>query len=648
MKYFVFALALMALDLGLFACSPASTEGAATPAATAVVEATATSRPMATTQPTPTPEPTDTPTPEPLTVSDIFDQLSPSVARVMTGQRFGSGVLLDDGYVLTNAHVVWPEAAVTLIFPDGQEFEDVPVVGVDLLADLALLGPIETDLSPITFDDVNTLRVGSEILLIGYPGDASRAPRPTLTETLISRQREQEQLGLTLFQVDSPVAGGQSGGIALMPDGRVIGLTGNRITEAQFGLITSGADILPRIASMRQGVGLGNSSGRGPDMTKQNKRHFVRLRDSEEQRAFHATVDAGDELEVSADSNANAFIFVSNVTLSDFAFADDLTSGKESAAVEALESGTHYVVVGMDSPLGASIVVTSSVPLAPYDDPDDGQQLSQAETYEGVIDFPGDEDVFMFVMSRDQAINITVSGLMTNPFIAVRPLGGGPETIVSDDNSGDGIIGTEAELTYKSPSAGVYELLIHDASLVQTGGYVVTLQEPYEGAPTPVSPKPTPEPIASEFGEMTVFETPLFGFSIQHPASFTPQPNSPVCAPQYTACLADYSDPEFNFLTIIEVELGAPGTPKTLEEYATRLETTWPQMTNVSFISRDDIETAQGQPAVILEFESLAEELGVRTFITYRDDEAVFIAMYFYTAADGAELANYMFSTFEG
>lgn len=98
-------------------------------------------------------------------------------------------MLIEGNYVLTNAHVVWPAADVIVTFTDGTRLEGVPVAGTDLLADLALLGPV-TSIAPLPLVDGESLAIGSPLLLIGYPGTTTGALQPTLTETLISRLRK--------------------------------------------------------------------------------------------------------------------------------------------------------------------------------------------------------------------------------------------------------------------------------------------------------------------------------------------------------------------------------------------------------------------------------------------------------------------------
>ncbi|MCI0395184.1 MAG: serine protease, partial [Chloroflexi bacterium] len=153
----------------------------AEPTPTAIPTPRPTSTPSRTPTPAPTATPTETPTPAPLSSIEIFDLVSPSVAFVETPIGFGSGILLADGYVLTNAHVVWPYNQVRLVFADGSEHLDVPVVNWDWIADLAVLGPIETAVAPQALVNGEELVIGSEVYLIGYPGEVDEFPEPTIT-----------------------------------------------------------------------------------------------------------------------------------------------------------------------------------------------------------------------------------------------------------------------------------------------------------------------------------------------------------------------------------------------------------------------------------------------------------------------------------
>ena len=248
--------------------TPAPTDTATPePTDTATPEPTATSTPDPTATPTPeptdtpTPEPTDTPTPEPtatptpapLTSAQIFESVSPSIVFIKTIANKGSGVLIEGGYVVTNAHVVWPYATVRVVFPDGSEFLEVPVKGLDLLADLAVLGPIDPPTGAVELVDGESLPIGSETFVIGYPKVTEEFPRPTIVRGLLSRVVEMEFVGITNLQIDAALAPGHSGSALVSDRGEVIGITGFAITDANFGVATSSGDILPRVRQLIAG-----------------------------------------------------------------------------------------------------------------------------------------------------------------------------------------------------------------------------------------------------------------------------------------------------------------------------------------------------------------------------------------------------------
>ena len=78
--------------------------------------------------------------------------------------------------MVTNYHVVWPYESVWVVFPDGTELENVPVVGWDPMADLAVLGPVDVSAMPLRLEDGEDTALGSELLLVGYPAEVDLFP----------------------------------------------------------------------------------------------------------------------------------------------------------------------------------------------------------------------------------------------------------------------------------------------------------------------------------------------------------------------------------------------------------------------------------------------------------------------------------------
>lgn len=255
------------------------------------------------------PEPTNTPVPAAnapgpitLTPSELFDKVSPSVAFVETGRSSGSGVLIGDGYVVTNAHVVWPFRSVRVVFPDGSEFQDAPVLAWDLIGDLAVVGPLETDLAPVTFLTDERLLVGKDVYLIGYPGEVERFPQPTISRGLVSRLRNWPAIDMTYLQTDATIAGGQSGGVLVTDRGEIAGISGNTFPDTSFALAASAQDVSARVQRLLAGEDI-DGLGQRPvlDENGANTTHMLVLREDSPSSTYALHGEKGDEIDISVE-----------------------------------------------------------------------------------------------------------------------------------------------------------------------------------------------------------------------------------------------------------------------------------------------------------------------------------------------------------
>ncbi|MEZ4643305.1 MAG: hypothetical protein R3E31_11335 [Chloroflexota bacterium] len=98
-----------------------------------------------------------------------FRLIAPAVAFLETPGGTGSGLLIEGNYILTNAHVVWPFNEVRVVFSNGAEYLDVPVNNIDLMADLAIVGPLEVDIEPLDLVDGEALIIEQRRLLDWIP-----------------------------------------------------------------------------------------------------------------------------------------------------------------------------------------------------------------------------------------------------------------------------------------------------------------------------------------------------------------------------------------------------------------------------------------------------------------------------------------------
>ena len=143
-----------------------------------------------------------------------------------TSAASGSGfVLTDDGYILTNYHVIEDSDSITVSLYDGTTY-DAELIGYDQSNDIAVL-KVETDgLTPVIIGDSDNLNVGDSVLAIGNPlGELTF----TLTSGAISAKDRKVTFSgnvtMELIQTDCAINSGNSGGALFNLYGEVIGIT---------------------------------------------------------------------------------------------------------------------------------------------------------------------------------------------------------------------------------------------------------------------------------------------------------------------------------------------------------------------------------------------------------------------------------------
>lgn len=147
-----------------------------------------------------------------------------SFAQQYVQQGAGSGVIISqDGYILTNNHVINGANSVKVRLRDGTEY-DATIIGSDSDNDIALLKVNATGLSPATLGDSNSLAVGDYVVAIGNPlGELGG----TVTDGIISalaRKVTIEDTQMTLLQTNAQVNPGNSGGGLFNANGELVGI----------------------------------------------------------------------------------------------------------------------------------------------------------------------------------------------------------------------------------------------------------------------------------------------------------------------------------------------------------------------------------------------------------------------------------------
>ena len=172
-----------------------------------------------------------------LTAQEVYRQVNPAVAVVLAdlgdgSASVGTGVIFSqDGYLITNYHVVEGGQECTVALDSGRSYEAKYVAG-DADSDLAVLKVEGQDLPAAVFGDSDLLTVGDKVYAIGNPLGVEL--RGTLTDGIVSaidRDVEVEDRTMTLLQTNAALNSGNSGGPLINEYGQVVGINTIKMTS---------------------------------------------------------------------------------------------------------------------------------------------------------------------------------------------------------------------------------------------------------------------------------------------------------------------------------------------------------------------------------------------------------------------------------
>jgi len=153
----------------------------------------------------------------------FFNQFLGNIPTKRVEKALGSGVIIsDDGYIVTNNHVVSDSKEIVVFTHDGKKYK-AKLIGTDPKTDLAVIKIEATNLKPITFSDSSEIKVGDITLAIGNPFGLGE----TVTQGIISALNR-NKIGINdyenFIQTDAAINPGNSGGALVDLKGRLIGI----------------------------------------------------------------------------------------------------------------------------------------------------------------------------------------------------------------------------------------------------------------------------------------------------------------------------------------------------------------------------------------------------------------------------------------
>ena len=201
------------------------------------------------------------------TIKSVVEQCANSVVEIQTEsvtngsnpfQQYvssgaGSGVILtQDGYIVTNHHVIEDANSITVRTRSGEEY-NASLIGSDEQSDLAVLKIDATGLTPAVLGDSTTLEVGDLAIAIGNPlGELGGSVTSGIISAL-DREMTIDGQTMTLLQTDAAVNPGNSGGGLFNANGDLIGIvnaksSGENVEGIGFAIpISTATDIIDEL-----------------------------------------------------------------------------------------------------------------------------------------------------------------------------------------------------------------------------------------------------------------------------------------------------------------------------------------------------------------------------------------------------------------
>lgn len=184
-----------------------------------------------------------------MSAESVYDKASPSVVGVVVYDSgadiisdpigMGSGIVIsEDGYIVTNSHVVGDSTkyGIKIVLNNSEECSG-KVLGFDKKTDLAVIKADKNGLTPASFGDSESVKVGSWALAIGNPGAGGISFDNSLTRGIVSavnRSLGSSKSFVKYIQTDAAINPGNSGGGLFNMHGQIIGINSIKLVPEKY------------------------------------------------------------------------------------------------------------------------------------------------------------------------------------------------------------------------------------------------------------------------------------------------------------------------------------------------------------------------------------------------------------------------------
>jgi len=175
----------------------------------------------------------------------------------------GSGVVItEDGYIVTNAHVLQSDGYHTITTSDEKVY-DAKIIGRDSKTDIAVIKVSDAQLSPAVFGNSDKVVVGEQVMAIGNPAGLSGSVTDGIVSA-VDRKIKADSTGFVMncIQTNAAISPGNSGGALVNMYGEVIGITSSKYVSSSYEGLGFAITINDAEPIIKELINIGYISGR--------------------------------------------------------------------------------------------------------------------------------------------------------------------------------------------------------------------------------------------------------------------------------------------------------------------------------------------------------------------------------------------------
>ena len=185
-----------------------------------------------------------------LAVREVSEKVGSAVVRVGGGWRGGSGVVVGDGFVLTNAHNVRGDETV-VVFADGRRAE-ASLKGIDVDGDLAILGVDTAGNTPLEWSGA-TAAIGNPVFAVTAAESGTRVTFGLVSSVARAFRGPRGRRISGSIEHTAPLAPGSSGSPLVDGGGKLVGLNTNRLANGFYLALPADEALRQRVAALQRG-----------------------------------------------------------------------------------------------------------------------------------------------------------------------------------------------------------------------------------------------------------------------------------------------------------------------------------------------------------------------------------------------------------